>query len=93
MASLCFSLSLCFGLLALFLAFSPPLLGMVVAIAAAAVEQRLLIIDLSFPHYFYPGTYKFYSGTGPGMPGCSYTTGMAATGEIVKLLIHHGEVK
>ena len=66
---------------------------MVVAIAAAAVEQRLLIIDLSFPHYFYPVTHKFYSGTGPGMPGCSYTTGMAATGEIVKLLIHHGEVK
>ena len=60
---------LCFGLLALFLAFSPPLLGRVVAIATAAVEWRLLIFDLSFLHYFYPDTCKFYLGTSPGCPG------------------------
>ena len=31
-------------------------------------------VDLSFLHYFYLGTSKFYVGTGPGMPECSYTT-------------------
>ena len=27
-----------------------------------------------FLHYFYAGTSNFNVGTGPGMPGCSYTT-------------------
>ena len=37
-------------------------------------QLHMLRTDSSFPHYFYPGTSEFYMGTGPGMPGCSYTT-------------------
>ena len=32
-------------------------------------------LNLSFHHYFYPGTSEFYVGTGLGMPRCSYATG------------------
>ena len=37
-------------------------------------QSHMLRTDNSFPHYFYAGTSEFYVGTGPGMPGCSYTT-------------------
>ena len=35
----------------------------------------MFITNLRFLHYFYPGTSEFNVGTGPGMHGCSYTTG------------------
>ena len=35
---------------------------------------RLTCMVASCKHETYPGTSEFYVGTGPGMPGCSYTT-------------------
>ena len=39
-----------------------------------SIAHANLFLTLAFSHYIYLGTSEFYTGTGPGMPGCSYAT-------------------